>query len=1374
MSNKMISALMVSLVLLVWALALPVAEADRKVSQQTDVTQVSVQLFSELDEISWPVLAYQHATSSLPSEPVGGGLRPWKLVEGDFNEDGRVDLVTIYRGANVAQLRLRFGDGRGGFTAPHRFDLPAQQPVAVALGDVDLDGHLDVVLAHRDATAISVLEGTGDGAFQSTKMYEVGSTLQSLALADVDRDGYEDALVACETPGCLALLRGDGRGFEQPLPLYTWPDEETPDVKAMRAADVDGDGLTDVILALEREVVLLSAARAYEPVNVVSSESEFTAMTLGDFNADESMDVVVAQAGGDMMVLLGDRQGGFLPPRILRTGWRITAMTAAHLNEDGYLDLAVVRADRAEVTVLLGDAHGGFKAYSRLRVESRPVTIMASRLNKDALADLVIAQREGDAIALAMSTAAAIVVNTTRDAMDVPATASVDDLPGSDGLVSLREAIVAANNTPGPQDIVFHIPRSDPGFDGRVFRLELTSALPQLSGGGTVIDGSTQTPFTGDTNPAGPEVVLDGSSLGVSVDGFTVTSSFNVIRGFVIGNFSGSGVKIVGRATGNIVAGNFIGTDETGAEPRPNQFFGVLITGNGSQANIVGGTAPEDRNVISGNENSGVALNFPTFDNRIVGNYIGVDASGTQPLPNGGDGVFMSSVRNNIIGGITPGAANVISGNLRNGVSIEAGTNNQIVGNLIGTDVTGAVALPNSGSGVMISNGSDATIIGGVGPRAGNVISGNMGSGIKITNSVSTNILGNLIGTDVTGTMALGNAGHGVMIKAAENRIGGPVPQARNLISGNARAGVYLDAGSAFNDLLGNYIGVDITGANVLPNGGDGVSLFQATNNTVGGPIPGSRNVIACNGDDGVGLLQANDNLIENNFIGTDASASACLGNFKDGVRIEDAVGNRVVHNTITCNSRAAISILGASLNNRVSENAIFDNGALGIDLNGDGVTFNDPSDLDTGPNDLRNFPIITSIEETDGGLLVSGVLPTLMPQLQTIEIYRAMPDPSGYGEGGQFLVQAKPDAEGRFSVLMPASGGANQLVRPLTNGDQLTATAIDIAGNTSEFSPNFTIGIGDAMAPLVTVLAPNGGELIDAGETMTVEWRSSDNVGVVAQDVLFSTDGGRTFKALRTNLAGSIQKLQVQVPIVLDTTQARVCVVVRDGAGNESRDCSDDDFVVFGRDVVPPTVKLESPNGGEIIAAGRPFTIRWTATDNKPDVSCDVMLSTDGGATYTTLVSGLTGTDTYEWQVPETLGSNRARIRVVCRDGAGLVSQDESDALFAIDRDPPAVTVTAPNQRELIVRIGAPVQITWTASDDIAIATFDIFLSLDGGQTYEPIATDVPGTERSYAWQVPRGMRSPRARIRIVAHDFVGRTTTDESDSNFILIRIP
>ncbi|RMG53921.1 MAG: VCBS repeat-containing protein, partial [Acidobacteria bacterium] len=603
MSNKMISALMVSLVLLVWALALPVAEADRKVSQQTDVTQVSVQLFSELDEISWPVLAYQRATSSLPSEPVGGGLRPWKLVEGDFNEDGHVDLVTIYRGANVAQLSLRFGDGRGGFAVPHRFDLPAQQPVAVALGDVNLDGHLDVVLAYRDATAISVLEGTGDGAFQSTKMYEVGSTLQSLALADVDRDGYEDALVACETPGCLALLRGDGRGFEQPLPLYTWPDEETPAVKAMRAADVDGDGLTDVILALEREVVLLSAARAYEPVSVVSSESEFTAMTLGDFNADESMDVVVAQAGGDMMVLLGDRQGGFLPPRILSTGWRITAMTAAHLNEDGYLDLAVVRADRAEVTLLLGDAHGGFKAYSRLRVESQPVTIMASRLNKDALADLVIAQREGDAIALAMSTAAAIVVNTTRDAMDVPATASVDDLPGSDGLVSLREAIVAANNTPGPQDIVFHIPRSDPGFDGRVFRLELTSALPQLRGGGTVIDGSTQTPFTGDTNPAGPEVVLDGSSLGVSVDGFTVTSSFNVIRGFVIGNFSGSGVKIVGRATGNIVAGNFIGTDETGAKPRPNQFFGVLITGNGSQANVVGGTAPEDRNVISGNEN---------------------------------------------------------------------------------------------------------------------------------------------------------------------------------------------------------------------------------------------------------------------------------------------------------------------------------------------------------------------------------------------------------------------------------------------------------------------------------------------------------------------------------------------------------------------------------------------------------------------------------------------------------------------------------------------------------------------------------------------------------------------------------------------------
>jgi parallel beta-helix repeat protein len=822
------------------------------------------------------------------------------------------------------------------------------------------------------------------------------------------------------------------------------------------------------------------------------------------------------------------------------------------------------------------------------------------------------------------------------------------------------------------------------------------------------------------------------------------------------------------------VVGNYIGTNETGTEARPNQFYGVFVGSNGSQSNQIGGSVPEDRNVISGNGSHGVSLNFPTFDNRVVGNFIGTTVSGTEALPNGGNGVFLSGVRENIVGGTTAGSRNLISGNGRNGVSIEGGINNQVAGNYIGTDVTGAVTLPNGHNGVIVSNNADAMLIGGVGALARNVISGNMLHGVEVTSSsVSINLQGNFIGTDQSGLVALGNGGSGIMINSTGNQVGGFISQARNVISSNGGDGIVVGRGSARNVIVGNLVGVAVTSQEVLPNGGNGLLLVDTTDNTVGGLTPASGNVIGCNLGNGISLLRATSNQIVGNFIGSDASGSVRLGNYNDGIRFQDSVGNRIDANTITYSARAGISILGSSSHNRISRNAIFDNGTLGIDLNGDGVSQNDSSDLDAGPNELRNFPIITSVTAMGEGLMIRGFLPSLMPNLQTIELFRAKPDASGYGEGSQYLERATPDADGNFTILMQGVPSESPLTTALSNGDQLTATATDLQGNTSEFSPNFTIGIGDTLAPQVVVLSPNGGESIDAGETMTIRWRSFDNIGIVAQDVLLSTDGGQNFRPLRTNLAGVIQELQVQVPIVIDTAQAVICIVVRDGNGNQARDCSDDHFVIFGRDVFPPTVTLMSPNGGEIIAAGQPYTITWQASDDRPGVSCSVLLSVDGGSTYNTLASGLMGAQSYTWQVPAVLGATRARIRVVCRDGAGMTSQDESDATFAIDRSAPEVRVSSPNGGDLIVRLSIPVRIQWSSSDDVAVAAHDILISTDGGETFTPVVTNLPGPAQSYDWVLPRGLRTSRARIRIVTRDFVGRTAQDDSDRNFVLIRL-
>ncbi|MFQ5932548.1 MAG: hypothetical protein ACE5MM_09080 [Nitrospiraceae bacterium] len=170
-----------------------------------------------------------------------------------------------------------------------------------------------------------------------------------------------------------------------------------------------------------------------------------------------------------------------------------------------------------------------------------------------------------------------IIVNTTSDVVDFTGAQRVGDLSGPDGDISLREAIIAANNTAGPQVIGFNIPDDDPGFDGTVFTIHPLITLPDLTDDGTTIDGATQANFTGNTNPAGPEVVLNGSALVTPGNGLFVFSSGNMIRGLVInGGFAG-GVLLDGPR--NIVENNFIGTDPSGTTAVPNAVQGIVIFG---------------------------------------------------------------------------------------------------------------------------------------------------------------------------------------------------------------------------------------------------------------------------------------------------------------------------------------------------------------------------------------------------------------------------------------------------------------------------------------------------------------------------------------------------------------------------------------------------------------------------------------------------------------------------------------------------------------------------------------------------------------------------------------------------------------------------
>lgn len=418
---------------------------------------------------------------------------------------------------------------------------------------------------------------------------------------------------------------------------------------------------------------------------------------------------------------------------------------------------------------------------------------------------------------------------------------------------------------------------------------------------------------------------------------------------------------------------------------------------------------------------NGVVITGTGGSHVIAGNFIGVNAGGTG-AGNGKDGVLISGVPNNRIGGTTAADRNVISdngqSNVFGGVEMNGSgtTGNLVEGNYIGLDPTGSVALGNSkssGYGVILVNAASGNTVGGTAAGAGNVISAN-GQGMLIQSADANTVQGNRIGTDAAGIGARPNLfdGIGIIGTSANNLVGGTTASAANVISGNTVDGVALGgcqfSGSG-NSVKGNNIGVDIHGSN-LGNGRDGVRVGSDEHD---GEISG--NVIALNVGNGI------------------------------GVDTDDFCGP-VVH---------GMSFLG---------NRIHHNGLLGIDLGLDGITANDALDADTGVNGLQNFPVITSATSNGISITVVGTFDGAANGAFRLEFFTVPGcDASGNGEGQNFMgfhgVTTDGSGHAAFSFTFPAP--------PSGFNNAVTATATSAAGDTSEFSACATVAAVANRAPV-------------------------------------------------------------------------------------------------------------------------------------------------------------------------------------------------------------------------------------------------------------------------------------------------------------------
>ncbi len=402
---------------------------------------------------------------------------------------------------------------------------------------------------------------------------------------------------------------------------------------------------------------------------------------------------------------------------------------------------------------------------------------------------------------------------------------------------------------------------------------------------------------------------------------------------------------------------------------------------------------------IVGFSGSGIVLNPGANATEVVADYIGWSAAGGQARPNG-TGISINGASNNTIGGTIAGSGNVISGNTGDGILMNtgggAGSDNDIYGNLIGTDPTGTFADANGESGIDVE-GAPGTQIGLPVTNAGNVISGNTGPGIELlSGATGTVIQNNEIGFALDGKSAIGNGGDGIYLSDSPwNQIGGTLQIDANLIGSNGGNGINAQGSSSNTLVEGNFIGTDVTATLNRGNQSNGIELGSSSN-TIGGTIAGAANTIDFNGAGQAG---------------------------------------------------SGVQLVGSPTFNEILSNSIYENSVLGINLGNGPTPSHQPGT--PGPNNYQNYPTLLAAQGDGTTTIVQGKLIGLPSTNYLIQFYSSVTaSASGFGEG-QTLIGSDvvpSDANGLVTFTYPMSADT-------APGEWISATATDPAGDTSEFA---------------------------------------------------------------------------------------------------------------------------------------------------------------------------------------------------------------------------------------------------------------------------------------------------------------------------------
>jgi subtilisin-like proprotein convertase family protein len=902
-------------------------------------------------------------------------------------------------------------------------------------GDFDNDGRADVLVASKGASTFTVLPGDGAGGFGEPLRIDVGGKLQALAVGYVNReDGIADVVAAVETQDGPLL-----RVYESPegaLPATPETIALPASASALVVGDLQGDHSGDVVALTRRELLIVQGRDRHlgETVDRAASVGPATverrkidvdgrSLTLGRFANDAVMDIVVIDSAGAAYRTPGQRAAAL--DRLDEGGASRGAVTAH-----------VSRARRDDLVVLGEAPSARLKTGSgfdfRLGLAAAPVAALAVPLNDDAGDDLVLLDEDGrgQLTTTQLAPTAVFFVTTTADGGFGSLRQAITDA----NLIGGTDQIHFSIPGPGPYLIATASPlptitgtvtidgRTQPGWSAKpiVFvdgtasgaGCGLCFAASGADGSGVLGLGVRGFPGDGIRFDDVWVSVVDECYLGTDFSGTVAVPNVNGVAvrrsrfdriGNVVGNLisgnSNDGVYLEGGLSASFYSSVDVPkpipdlsttlstlTATLGAVVEdvnvtldlshtfdsdlvltlisPTGLSVQLASGVGGSGDnfsnttfddeagtpIAAGTAPftgsfipasplsafdggpvdgtwtlEVKDTVGGDVGTlnswSLLFQNRTDGNSVQRNRIGTDASGSFAVPNY-RGVHVFDEASDRIGGTGATDGNLISGNVQSGVWIEGARSrgHRVEGNRVGTNAAGSAALGNGSYGIVLVSGPNGNTVGGTAAGAGNLVAAHPQFGIASQTVRENRYQGNLVGTNVTGSAAIPNATAFAGFDIRQELIGGSAPGARNVFSGSSATGVYLAAfgGGGGNSVVGNYIGTNVSGSAALGNF-RGVELFEDGDQL-------NDNVISGNTDSGV-YIPSVGHILSGNRIGVDTAAASRISN-KNGVYILGGRSNAIgapfsPPNTIAGNLEDGVHIEGSPVFSSVTYNSL-------------------------------------------------------------------------------------------------------------------------------------------------------------------------------------------------------------------------------------------------------------------------------------------------------------------------------------------------------------------------------------------------------------------------------------------------------------------